>query len=257
VSNGIEIANAFKWIWPRGDRGPVRPIRLAALRIGIIAHVRSYEFFGRGIRYCHNRWQQRVCREKGVAHLECWGNHDAIVTRAPATGEWGFGEAMYPVGKFTPLWVYQEDIRKRKCEVRFFEVMDANEADEAEASLNWWALCEGKQYDKTAFLRLAYKSLVADWSYSSKAWKRKIGDAAAGYRQDFWCTESVRDVYLADPPGIDPYWGENNPTPMHTEIRAGRLEEPRHKPITLREISGQLLVDPVWIARAEVAAIPA
>ena len=228
------MLDKLKFIFPEGDHGPVRLIDKSKLHPGMILDVRSYGFFGRGIRFAQNIWQKRIRRILGKSEriTKPWGNHTAVVLDSNS-----IGEALVKKGNVvTPVDEYNEMIRDGKIEVRVYEVIGITKEQELEVIKNWNTYVKNRKYDYEAFPRLIYKAMVSNWEDSLNPIKRKIGNIIAGSDHRFWCTQGIQETFINPIVYLDIFCGERNPTPMHVGIRAGEIPEINKKPITLRLI---------------------
>lgn len=184
---------------------PLPCIDQRLLRVGLILHARTKGFWGTAIR-----------KVQGA-----WGNHDALLWHE--AGAWWVLDAEPPVARLTPFNEWEARMRAGKAQIRFYWPYGARSMDGREAAKWWLRHVNNSPYDRWAFPRLLWRSLIGPW------WKSQ-----AGRDEAWWCTESVRAAWRSA--AFDP-WGENNATPALTEeaARAGRLDD--YTPVILPNVN--------------------
>jgi len=211
------------------------------IKPGMILHVRTNTLIGSLLRYAMNKWVKRICKKLNKPEVEIEGNHDAEFVIGLTFSALRIGEClMMSGGVLTSLFEYERRMNSGKVKCWVYEVIGASEQDGIRASYNWLSKVWHTGYNYTAYPRLFIKSFFSDWEDSSIAWKRKIGEKAAGSEWDNWCTEGDQRSWIKFPPGID-VWQTNNPTPMTTEQVAGRIPMKAGKKITLRLVKNAII----------------
>jgi hypothetical protein len=215
---------------------------LSQLREGDIVHARTSTVFGRLIRWALNVWAKRQAKRDHVICRHVWGNHDGIILRHDKDDrlEWGVGEALPKHGNtITSLDDICRQVRRGSCSVRVFRPKQAGVQDGRLAAGVWLRDVRGRKYDGAAFVRLTWKALVCDFAESEHWILRQIGSHAAGMRWRNWCTEGVAEAWgiLQGPP----VFPKVNPTPMTVEQLAGCVYQPTNRPLTLREVTSEVV----------------
>ena len=218
----------------------MKKFNLDVIKPGMMLHVKTRNVIGYLLRYAMNKWAKRICESLGVPIVKVKGNHDALFIRSLTTSL-SLGEClMFSGGVLSPLSKYEQLMDSGDAECWVYEVIEGTEHDGIWASYNWISTVWHTGYNYSAYPRLLIKSLFSDWSESKVAWKRRIGDKAAGWEWDNWCSEGNGRAWRKSPPGIN-YYQTNNPTPMTTMQVAGEIPMKAGKRITLRLVKDAII----------------
>jgi len=201
------------------------------LREGLNVHVRSNSRIGRMVRWSLNKWLKRICETLGVPIVKVWGNHDGITVKV--NGRMFVGEATPRGNVLTSVEEYERRMELGKIDVKIYEVVGANLADEKNAAMYWILNIKGRPYNWMAYPRLLWKSMFFDLSYSKVKRLKKIGDKVAGWEWADWCTEGFQKAWVR----IKDVLQTGNPTPLTVEQIADEVPRRAGKVTMLREVT--------------------